>query len=173
VRDRKLKKINSIIFLMSILFISTYTDAIAAEDLLKIDKILIFQIVIFVAAIFILNSLLFKPLFQLVDRREELTTGAIKEANKLRQRIDQIINEYNAKLDEARSQALEERKKIRHDAHKAAEEILEKARDQAQTLLNLSKDRLESEKIEKEKGIEPEIKSLARIVASRILEKEL
>lgn len=168
-----MKKRDLIIFLTSTIFIISYTDAIAAEDILKIDKILIFQIVIFVAAIFILNSLLFKPLFQLLDKREKLTTGAIKEANELRQRIDQIINEYNAALDEARFQALEERNKIRHHAHIAAGEIIEKARDEAQTLLNLSKVRLESEKIEKGKSIEPEIKSLARIVASRILEKEL
>jgi F-type H+-transporting ATPase subunit b len=168
-----LKRINLIIFLISIVFQITYTDAIAAEDILKIDKIVIFQIVIFVAAIFILNSLLFKPLFQLVDKREQLTTGAIKEANELRQRIDQIIVEYNAKLDEARSQASEERNKIRNDANKAADEIIKKARDQAQTLLNQAKDKLESEKVEKERSIQPEIKSLARNVASRILEKEL
>lgn len=168
-----MKKINLIIFLISIVFLITYTDAIAAEDILKIDKIVIFQIVIFVAAIFILNSLLFKPLFQLVDKREQLTTGAIKEANELRQRIDQIIDEYNAKLDEARSQASEERNKIRNDANKAADEIIKKARGQAQTLLNQAKDKLESEKVEKERSIEPEIKSLARNVASRILEKEL
>jgi F-type H+-transporting ATPase subunit b len=168
-----LKKVNLIISLISIVFLITYTDAVAAEDILKIDKIVIFQIVIFVAAIFILNSLLFKPLFQLVDKREQLTTGAIKEANELRQRIDQIIDEYNAKLDEARSQASEERNKIRNDANKAADEIIKKARDHAQTLINQAKDKLESEKVEKERRIEPEIKSLGRNVASRILEKEL
>jgi F0F1-type ATP synthase membrane subunit b/b' len=106
-----LKKINLIIFLISVVFLTTYTDAIAAEDVLKIDKIVIFQIVIFVAAIFILNSVLFKPLFQLVDKREQLTTGAIKEADALRQRTHQIIDEYNGKLQEARSEASEERNK--------------------------------------------------------------
>jgi F-type H+-transporting ATPase subunit b len=168
-----LKKIKLIIFLVSIVFQITYTDAIAAEDILKIDKIVIFQIVIFVAAIFILNSILFKPLFQLVDKREQLTTGAIKEANELRKRIDQIIDEYNAKLDEARSEASEERNKIRNDANKAADEIIKKARDQAQKLLNEAKNKLELEKLDKERSIEPEIKSLGRNVASRILEKEL
>ena len=168
-----MKKIKLILFLISIVFQITYTDAIAAEDILKIDKIVIFQIVIFVAAIFILNSILFKPLFQLVDKRERLTTGAIKEANELRQKIDQIIDEYNARLNEARSQASEERNKIRNDATKAADEIIKNAREQAQKLLNEAKGRLESEKLEKERSIEPEIKSLGRNVASRILEKEL
>jgi F-type H+-transporting ATPase subunit b len=168
-----LKKVNLIIFLISIVFLISYTDAIAAEDILKIDKTVIFQIVIFVAAIFILNSVLFKPLFQLVDKREQLTTGAIKEASALRQRTDQIIDEYNAKLHEARSEASEERNKIRNEANKAADEIIKKTKDQAQTLLNQAKDKLESERLEKEKMIEPEIKSLGRNVASQILEREL
>lgn len=168
-----MKKINLIISIISIVFLIAYTDAIAAEDILKIDKTVIFQILIFVAAIFILNSVLFKPLFQLVDKREQLTTGAIEEANALRQRTDQIIDEYNSKLHEARSEASEERNKIRNEANKAADEIIKKTRAQAQTLLNQAKDKLELERLDKERLIEPEIKSLGRNVASQILEREL
>lgn len=168
-----MKRANLIILIVSAVFLIAHTDAIAAEDILKVDKTVIFQIVIFVAAIFILNSVLFKPLFELVDKREELTTGAIKEANELREKIDQIIKEYNAKLGEARSQASEERSKIRNDAIKASDDIIKKARDEAQTLINQAKDKLELEKEEQERGIEPEIKSLGRNMASRILEKEL
>ena len=168
-----MKKVNLIISIISIVFLIAYSDALAAEDILKIDKTVIFQIVIFVAAIFILTSILFKPLFQLVDKREQLTTGAIEEANALRQRTDEIIDEYNSKLQEARLEASEERNKIRNETNKAADEIIKKTRDQAQTLLNEAKDKLELERLEKERMIEPEIKSLGRKVASQILEREL
>ncbi|MFQ5787835.1 MAG: hypothetical protein ACE5H1_07615, partial [Thermodesulfobacteriota bacterium] len=69
--------------IISLLLIVTSSNAFAAEDILKIDKILIFQIIIFIAAIFIINSLLFKPLLELVDKREKLTTGTIEKANEL------------------------------------------------------------------------------------------
>ena len=111
------------------------SSALAAEDLLKIDKLLVVQIVIFIAAIFILNSLLFKPLLELVDRREKLTTGTIEEANKLREKIELKIKDYNAKLDQARAQAMEERNKIRRNAQVSAEELLQKARQESQALL--------------------------------------
>ncbi len=168
-----MKKISLAIFAISIILMTTGTDAIAAEDILKIDKIVIFQIVIFIAAIFILKSILFKPLFQLVEKRDRLTTGAIEEANELRQRTEQIIDDYNSKLDEARSEASEQRNKIRNEAGKAADEIIKRARDQAQILVNEARSRLESERLEKEGLIEPDIRSLGRNVASRILEKEL
>ena len=52
-------------------------QANAAEDILSVDKTVVIQMVIFLASIFILNSLLFKPLLALVDKREQLTTGTI------------------------------------------------------------------------------------------------
>src|SRR3990172_12395266 len=106
---KKLILLKDLLFVFTILVISTI-DANAAEDLLKVDKTLIIQIVIFLAAIFILNPLLFKPLLQLVERREQLTTGRIKEAKELERKVEQIIKEYKEKLDEVRAKAKEKRK---------------------------------------------------------------
>jgi len=158
---------------VSTLLVVSTSSALAAEDILKIDKLLIFQIVIFIAAIFILNSLLFKPLLELVDKREKLTTGTIKEANELREKIELIIKDYNARLDQARAQALEERNEIRRKAQTSAEELLQKARQESQALLNEAKQKLETEKGLKEEKIKPDIEYIARDVASRILGKEI
>jgi len=160
------------LFIPILLLVST-SSVFAAEDILKIDKILVFQIIIFIAAIFILNSLLFKPLLELVDRREKLTTGTIEEANQLREKIEQIIQDYNARWDEARAQALEERNEIRREAQASAEELLQKARQESQALLNQAKQKLEDEKSLNEDKIRPDIEYLAKDVASRILGKEI
>jgi len=160
------------LFIPILLLVST-SSVFAAEDILKIDKILVFQIIIFIAAIFILNSLLFKPLLELVDRREKLTTGTIEEANQLREKIEQIIQDYNARWDEARAQALEERNEIRRKAQASAEELLQKARQESQALLKQAKQKLEDEKSLNEDKIRPDIEYLAKDVASRILGKEI
>lgn len=159
-------------FTLIALIISTF-DAMAAEDILSVDKTLIIQIIIFIAAIFILNSLLFKPLLELVGRREKLTTGTIEEANQLGEKVNQIINEYNLKLNEARAQAIEERNEIRRQAQSAYDDIVKKAREEAQALLEEAKAKLQSETKEIKEKVRSDIEVLAREIASRVLGKEV
>jgi F-type H+-transporting ATPase subunit b len=159
-------------FTLIALIISTF-DAMAAEDILSVDKTLIIQIIIFIAAIFILNSLLFKPLLELVGRREKLTTGTIEEANQLGEKVNQIINEYNLKLNDARAQAIEERNEIRRQAQSAYDDIVKKAREEAQALLEEAKAKLQSETKEIKEKVRSDIEVLAREMASRILGKEV
>ena len=165
-------RLMGLLFILTVLFISTY-NARAAEDILSVDKTLIIQIIIFVAAIFILNSLLFKPLLELVGRREKLTTGTIEEAKQLGEKVEQIINEYNVKLNEARALAMEERSEIRRQAQTAYEDIVKKAREEAQTLLEEAKGKLQSETKEIKEKVRSDIEVLAHDMASRILGKEV
>jgi F-type H+-transporting ATPase subunit b len=161
-----------LLFIFTFLVIST-TNAKAAEELLRIDKTLIIQMVIFISAIFILNSLLFKPLLQLVERREQLTTGRIKEAKELEKKVEQIIKEYKEKLDEVRAKAMEERNEIRRVAQTAGEKLIAKAHDEAQALIQEAKAKLWLEASEIREKIKPEIEILARDMASQILGREL
>lgn len=159
-------------FVLTVLFATTINSN-AAEELLKVDETLIIQIVIFIATIFILNSLLFKPLLQLVERREELTTGRIKEAKEFERKVEQITKEYKEKLDKVRAKAMEERNEIRRQAQAAAEEMIAKAHSEAQALLEEAKAKLELEAREIRAKIKPEIEILARNMASQVLGREL
>ncbi len=148
-------------------------QANAAEDILSVDKTVVIQMVIFLASIFILNSLLFKPLLGLVDKREQLTTGTIEEAKKLEEKVGQIIEEYNSKLNEARARALEERNETRRQAQVLHEEMIKKAREEAQALLEEAKHKLELETREIKGKIRSDVETIARDMASRILGKEV
>lgn len=163
---------NGLLLAFTILVVCT-TDAKAAEELLKVDKTLIVQIVIFIAAIFILNSILFKPLLQLVERREELTTGRLKEAKELEARVKEIMKDYKEKLDEVRARAMEERNEIRREAETAGERIIARAHDEALALLQEAKAKLESQARDIREKIKPEIEILARDMASQVLGREL
>lgn len=149
------------------------SNASASEDILKVDETLFVQLIIFIVAIFILNSLLFKPLIQLVDRREKLTTGTIAEAKRIREELEKITEEYNSRLNEARSQAILERSEIRRQAQLSSEEIIKRAREENQAFLDASTKRLESETREIEEKIKPTIEILAKDVASIVLRKEI
>jgi len=165
--------IRILLFILVTLFFSASNDVLAAENILSVDKTLIIQIIIFVAAIFILNSLLFKPLLELLGRREKLTSGTIEEAKELGEKVEQIINEYRIKLNEARSLAMEERNEIRRHAQTAYEDAVKKAREEAQVLLEESKVKLQSETKEIKEKVRSDIAVLSRDMASRILGKEI
>ncbi len=161
-----------LVLVLTILFISV-SDAGAAEELLKIDKTLIVQLIIFIATIFILNSLLFKPLIGVVEKREKLTTGRIKEAKELEEKVDHITREYRAKLDEIRAKAMEERNEIRREAQAAAEDLIGKAHKEAQALLEEARSKLKLEAKEIRERIKPEIEVLAREMALQILGRKV
>jgi F-type H+-transporting ATPase subunit b len=169
---RVMKIIEALLFVLIIFFISA-SNAGAAEELLKLDKTLIIQLIIFIATIFILNSLLFKPLLGLVEKREKLTTGRIKEAKDFNEKVEQIVREYRIKLDEIRAKAMEERNEIRRQAQSAAEDLIGKAHKEAQALLEEAREKLELEAKEIRERIKPEIEILAREMALQILGRKV
>ena len=170
---RKLREI-TVVTLIGLFFLLMITsNASASEDILKVDKTLFIQLIIFIVAIFILNSLLFKPLIQLVDRREKLTTGTIAEAKRIKEDLEKLKEEYNSRLNEARSHATLERNEIRRQAQLSSGEIITRAREENQAFLHESTKRLESETRAIEEKIKPTIEILSKDVASIVLRREI
>ena len=152
--------------------LSVVNAAAAGDDLLSVDKTVFIQIIIFIAAIFILNTLVFKPFIKLIDRREKLTRGAIDEARELEEKVKEIIEEYDAKLVEARAQAQEERSKILREAETASEGIISKARQEAVGIIEEAKTKLEADTGRIKEKLKGDVELLAKDIASKILGKE-
>jgi len=154
-------------------FFALYGISYGAEDILSIDKTLIIQLVIFVSAIFVLNNLLFKPLLNLQSKREQLTTGTSSEAKELKLKAEETINEYNNKINEARIQVQEERNNIRKQAQTSASEIIEISRNESQHVLEDAKARIYEDTENIKEQIKPEIETIAKDVAARLLKREI
>ena len=145
----------------------------ASEDLLSVNYTVFIQLVIFLLAIYILNKLVFKPFINLVDRRDKLTRGAIEEAHELEEKVKAIIEEYDLKLSEARSLAIDERNKIIQEGQNVAGEIIGKAREETGVLMDEAKTKLEADTKEIKEKIKGDIDSLAGDIASKVLGKEV
>ena len=165
-------KILPALSLLMIVFSATTQAFASGEDLLSVNKTVFIEIVIFIASIFILNALVFKPFMELIDRRDKLTKGSIKEAKELEEKVRQIILDYEAKLNEARAQAQEERNKIVREAEAAAAGIVAKTREETGALIDDAKKKIESEaEIIKEK-MKGDVQILSKEIASKILGRE-
>ena len=161
-----------IFYSLALLFITSNAFA-ASEDLLSVNYTVFIQIVIFLIAIFILNKLVFKPFINLVDRRDKLTRGAIEEAHELEDKVKTIMEEYDAKLHEAREIAAEERSKLILEGQTVAGEVLSKARQETGALLDEAKAKLEADTKEIKDNIKGDIDGLAGDIATKVLGKEV
>jgi len=168
-----MNKLRTIICFFIIILISS-NNLFAAEDILSIDPIhLGILAAMFVASILVLNKILFKPLLELDEKREQLTSGTSTEAKELKLKAEQTIKEYNENINDARIQTQEQRSLIRKEAQNSAAEMIERARGETNSLLEDAKTKIVKEaQIIREK-IKPEIELIAKVVASKLINKEI
>ncbi len=176
--DPRLKTSSSKGFFIFLLFLLPFIHvslAIGAEEdgLLTLNKTLIIQTIIFIGAVFTLNELIFKPFLRLAEKRNELTAGAIEEAEEVEKKTENVISEYEAKINEAREEALEERNEIRREAQTKAEGMIEEARGESQKLIEEAKAKIERESKETWQKIKPDVEVIAREMSSRVLGREV
>ena len=142
------------------------------EGLISFDQTMLLQFAIILAALYILNALIFKPLLSLLDRREKLTRGTVEEAKDLTEKADKLIEDYNVKINEARAEASEKRAEIRREAQQVAEKMVSEARQEAHTVLENYKKDLDTQVTDIKEKIKPEIEDLASNIASKVLGTE-
>ena len=162
------------IFYFVLIVLITTNNSFASDDILSIDPIhLGILAAMFVGTILLLNKILFKPLLELDEKREQLTSGTSSEAKELKLKAEQTIKGYNEKINDARIQTQEQKNLIRKQAQNSAAEMIERARGETNSLLEDAKTKIEKEaQIIREK-IKPEIELIAKDVASKLINKEI
>lgn len=157
---------------LGLLLLSAANASAASEDLLSVNYTVFIQVIIFIAAIFILNTLVFQPFLKLMDRRDRLTKGTMEEARELEARVKAIIEEYEARLADARTHAQEERSRIVKEAQDAATGIVSKAREETSSLIDEAKKKLEAEAESIKQKLGGDVETLAKEISSKILGRE-
>lgn len=143
------------------------------DGLLEINNTLFLQFSVFLVSLYVLNRLIFQPLLQVWDRREELTRGTVEQARQLVDEVDSIIAEYDTKMDEARSEANETRNELRRQGQEEAEKLVSAARSEAQSSIEDHRNKLQTEVETVKAKVKPEVELLARDISSRILGGEV
>jgi F-type H+-transporting ATPase subunit b len=139
---------------------------------LDVSKILVFQIVVFVALILILKPLLFDPMLKVFALREERTEGARDSARELEEQAGELLTRYEAELTRVNQAATEERDRLRAETAKLEAQILNEARVAAAKIVDEGRRRIETEvnAIRFELGKQSE--RLASDIATRVLGRE-
>ncbi len=107
--------------------------------MVSLDYSIIPAILIFLALIFALNSLLFRPILRIHEERAKRTSGLVELSRREVEAQQNLFREYEAKIRKARTEGYRLQDQIRSDAAKRRAEIIEQARRGAEKMIEQSK----------------------------------
>lgn len=149
------------------------TAAVEKSGLVQFDWTMVFQIVNTLILFFFLRKLLFKPVTEFMEKREQEIAGEYDQAAKLQQEADHKKAEYIEKL----AKSDEEGKQIIREATAKAEtratDIVKQAEKDAADLKVKAQHDIEREQVKAINHLKDDIASMAMLAASKIIEKDV
>lgn len=137
--------------------------------MLQVNSTLFFQIGNFLALIWILNKLIFRPFLDLVERRKEETEGTRKKAEETMDRAESVRGTYDAGICTANAEAAALTDAQRKAGREEGDRILDEARTNSAAYLAGARRELEAGLHEVRKQITTLSVELAREMAGKIL----
>lgn len=147
----------------------------AAGDLVLIPdpQTLLILLVGFVALIFPLNSLLFKPVFAALDARQERIDGARSRSTHLDEEADQVLEQYENAIRQARRESEITRQGQLERAREEQQSVTQAARSEAEGELERARGELAQSLEDARVGLRASAEELAQAAAERVLGRSL
>ena len=107
-------------------------------------SLLIIQGVIFLLVLFLLNKTLFKPILRILHEREERTEGFFRKSEEIGKRAKETLEKYKERIQLAKKESLELKRKYVSEGNEEKENILNKAREETNKYLESIRDKIET-----------------------------
>lgn len=119
----------------SLFFLLAEAQAGGGIEIMPDLTLLALQILPFLAAMGILTALLFKPMVQYLEDREQATVGAHERAESLDAEADTKLDGYEARLAAAKAEILDYRAKVRAESNAERDASIQQARGECEAQL--------------------------------------
>lgn len=130
-------------------------------------------IALFVALIFPVNALLFRPIFAALDAREERIAGTRARAAKLAEESEEVLKRVQGSMRETREAAEQERREHLVEAKSQANAQIGGARGEAEREIEQARREIQSAVVDARSSLRSDAETLAREASARILGREL
>ncbi|MET0411634.1 MAG: ATP synthase F0 subunit B [Polyangiaceae bacterium] len=137
------------------------------------DLSFVFQMVLFSALIVILKPLLFTPVLRVFEEREKVTEGARAEARRMQEEAGELLRRYEHELSRVNEVARQEREQARTQTARLEADMMNKARDTANAIVDEGRRRTDAERSRIEFELGRESERLARVMAEAVLGRSL
>ncbi|WP_406072532.1 F0F1 ATP synthase subunit B [Micromonospora sp. NBC_01638] len=129
--------------------------------------------VAFAVLCFVLMKFVFPRMEQTFQARVDAIEGGIKRAEAAQAEAGQLLEQYRAQLAEARTDAAKIRDDARADAEGIRQDILAKAREESDRVIQAGKDALVAERATIVRELRTEVGTIAVDLASKIVGESL
>lgn len=141
--------------------------------MISIDWTVLVQFANFVVLMVILNVLLYRPLRNVMAKRQEWVEGKHQKARDLEVSINEKMENYERRLHEAKVDAGQAAASIRKEAAKREATILGSARMEASGHLDLIKAQVAKQADAARSGLKNETRELAAAIAGKVLGRKI
>ena len=137
--------------------------------MVSVDGSLIIQIVNFLALIFILNAILYKPIRKILTQRKEKINGLEQGIENLHQESDEQDTALKNGMKEARVKGMQEKDALMQEASDREKEIIGEINAKANAQLKAVRDRISTEKGEVKSALLKDVDAFAAAISEKIL----
>ncbi len=141
--------------------------------MVSIDSTLFLQIVNFLALIFILNFLLYKPILRIMDERKKRLQASEDEIKSLQQTIEQKTKDYEEKIRLAKIEAMNQRNAIQKQGAEEGQKEIEKAREEIARMTEEFKGKLAKEMDEARGILTGQSKGISLEIVEKVLGRSI
>lgn len=134
---------------------------------------LVFQIVNTIILFIVLRKILFKPVLNIIDSRENAIKEDIATGERAKNEGLALKAEYEKKLSTAKSEGQEIIKQATIRAEQKSEEIISNAKEEANSLKDRANKDIAQEKEKVMNELKNDISSIAILAASKVIEKDI
>ncbi len=137
--------------------------------MISIDVSLVVVILNFILLLIVLNKVAFKPLREMLEKRQKQIQDDIDSAGKSKEDAQQLLKTQEEEYKQATTEARHLRDKIKKEAQIEADKIIDEAHAQNKKLLADGEKRLEMESKKALKSLEGEVATLVAELSSKVL----
>lgn len=149
------------------------TVILASGSLVDIDATLFIQLGVFLFMLIVLRTLLFKPVIRLIEARHNATVGTMKTAADLQKAASQLTSDFNAKMEQVRTEAAAERNAILGRAKQNERNVIGEAKEQTERVMTQMRSQANLEMADTLQKLEAETRTMAGLLVEKVLERSL
>jgi F-type H+-transporting ATPase subunit b len=134
---------------------------------------IVFQIVIFLSLLFILNLIVYRPIRGILIRRKEEMSSSADQANNWMRKADEYSEEIEENMVTLRSEGIKEKSDLRNIGLETEKELIDDAYAKVEEKANKAKEEIK-EKINKARvSLQEEMEGFSHELAAKILGRSL
>ncbi len=149
------------------------TALLSEGSIIDLDGTFWIQLGLFGIAFLILRPLVFRPMVQLFEARENAIEGAKLEALRLQDEAAAEGEEFEEEMRRLRLQAGEERDRLRAEGKRLERTVLERVREETDKQLAEAEAKLAREQTKLRDELQQSVPVLAKQIASKMLNREV